>query len=333
MTSTGGATRVPFAEAGAAMRATLLEANAAGLTVRQHRTLAAVLAYTGTYSRLSDRVWLDQVAAFAHGVTEAKPWMRGKVREDLVVLEAAGLIVRKAPRGRPPAGASGPAYLVGIHPAPEKVTPVPGPIETESHPESGVSSNGESHPDPVEKSPRSRVESHPAVRPPTEKVSEETTEEREGQGGSVVVLFPDAVMPNGTHPPAGPSSSIQETTKRLTARITKRARLDPGEIEDTIAVLRTRWSWKGDDPVSEWLDILDRFEPGARWEWPKEAVQAFEKWQGWSDPDEYRRFRMSQQRDDNPTAAPSRPAIRCSVCNDLPLAEPCIACHPEAATP
>jgi hypothetical protein len=166
--------RATYAEAGAAMRATLFAANAADLTVRQHRTLNAVLAFTGSYSKLTDKVYLAQIAAFSYGVEEAKAWQCEKARKDLVALAAAGLIVRQARRGRPPAGTEGPAYVIGMAP---KGSPIPARHLEEMQPDCGLTFDREMQPDPGptsgEKSSPILSEIQPAPGGPTEKVFEE----------------------------------------------------------------------------------------------------------------------------------------------------------------
>lgn len=172
--------RVDYAEAGKAARAVLLAANGAGLTARQLRTLNAVMAHTALYSRVEDRVYLAQLAAFSYGVQHAEPWMLKKVREDLAALRDRVPIVTAPPRGRPPLGHEGPAYRIALDP-PESV-PDPGVhLSAESVPDPGP----EVTPDPVRNAPRSRTEMHPEIGgemhpeigPPTEKVSEEPSEE------------------------------------------------------------------------------------------------------------------------------------------------------------
>lgn len=62
--------RARFADAGEATRSTLSRAAAASppLNQREWRVLAAVLQLTTTYSKLTDRVWQEQVAAAAGGL-------------------------------------------------------------------------------------------------------------------------------------------------------------------------------------------------------------------------------------------------------------------------
>lgn len=180
-----GRGRVDFTQAGRAGRAVLFAANRAELTVRQHRVLSAVVAFTALYSRVEDRVYLAQIAAFAHGVERALDWQVKKTRETLGELEGLGLIVKVPPRGRPPLGHEGPAYWIALG------TP-------EMHPALGVTSSPESDPvpgskvtpPPDRKAPRPRAEKHPghggemhpAPGPPTEKTSEEAPEEPAEEG-------------------------------------------------------------------------------------------------------------------------------------------------------
>jgi hypothetical protein len=185
--------RVGFAEAGARGRSVAFAANGSGLAVREHRTLLAVLSLTAFYSRTEDRVYLAQVAAIAFGVERAEGWHLKRTRESLRVLEDHGLIRTRPPRGRPPAGTAGPAYLIAL---PELAESDPGSgvhFPEESDPGPGVSFAPESDPDPgpkvtpdpVRKGPRSRSESDPGSRvesdpgsgPPTGKSSGKTPEE------------------------------------------------------------------------------------------------------------------------------------------------------------
>jgi hypothetical protein len=164
-----------YAAACQAARDVLRRANGLELTRRQYRTLNAVIAYTALYSRVCDRVWLDQVAAFAYGVDEARPWMREKIRKDLVVLADKGLITRRAPWGRPPADSSGPAYTIGLR-RPESQPDGGLPFEPESQPDGGLPFEPESQPNHVGKPAQSRSESQPDSGGPTEKVTEEVPE-------------------------------------------------------------------------------------------------------------------------------------------------------------
>lgn len=176
--------RVAYRTAGAVGRAVLLAANCLELTGRQYRVLSAVIAFTALYSRTADRVYLAQVAAFAHGVDHAEPWQINRTREALAELEKLGLVARRPPRGRPPAGAEGPAYWIALR-QPEK-GPGPGPTSTpEKHlapevtfsPEKHLVPGAKSTSPPGVKAPRSWREKHLACGGPTEKVSEETPEE------------------------------------------------------------------------------------------------------------------------------------------------------------
>lgn len=189
--------RSDYAVVSSTARQVLLAANAADLTGRQHRILNAVIAYTALYSRLEDRVYLAQIAAFAHGVEHAEPWMLKKTRETLAELVSLGLVHTRAPRGRPPLGLAGPAYLVGL--TRQEKDPAAGVHSQEkSDPAAGVRSEAESDPacgpkvtPPADrKGPRVRTESDPAAGgesdpaagPPTEETSEETPEESAEEG-------------------------------------------------------------------------------------------------------------------------------------------------------
>jgi hypothetical protein len=102
------------------MRKVLARATVAKLTARQWRVLAAVVAYTGTYSKVEDDVYLRVLAAFVFGVqpNEARPWQLDKVGRELGVLANRGLVLLASPprRGRPP-GARGPRYRLGLNPS------------------------------------------------------------------------------------------------------------------------------------------------------------------------------------------------------------------------
>jgi hypothetical protein len=193
--------RDPYAKVGAAMRDTIRRANAARLTVLQHRVLAAVLALTAGFSRIEDRVWLDQVCALAYGVEESQEWMRKKVSKALRLLEAAGLIVRRAPRGRPPGG-RGPAYVVGLH-TPEK-GPDPGPTSEETGPDPGpTSERGKGARSWSEKGPDPGPKRGPGSGGPTEKASEKKTEG----------VVPGPVSGNGTSSAATAAPAPQQSTQ------------------------------------------------------------------------------------------------------------------------
>jgi hypothetical protein len=235
--------RVPYAEVGAAMRATLLKANGAGLTVRQHRTLGAVLALTGTYSRLTDRVWLAELAAFAHGVELAEPWMLEHVGKDLVALESAGVpIVRHSPRGRPPTGSSGPAYLVGIHPA-------------ESRPDSRPDSERESRPDLDGNPATPMVESRPDLSPPTEKTPEKAPEK------------------NDAPPSSDALPGFDDTTKRPA----KAGRRDPARVAAE-RIVKDWWERQDPKPQQPWVAVVKVIAKALRAGWTEpELRQALEE--------------------------------------------------------
>lgn len=151
--------REPVAAAKAA-RSVLFRASSQKLTVRQHRVLAAVIAYTALYNRRSDRVFLAQLASFAFGVEQAAPWQLKRTAEALRELSRLGLVESTPPRGRPP-GLSGPAYAIRL-------------IETD--PNLGATSTEKSTPILVRKAPRSWSETDPAPGGPTEEVPEEIPE-------------------------------------------------------------------------------------------------------------------------------------------------------------
>ena len=128
---------------GAAMREAIFAANRGKLSLRQHRTFLAVLALTASYTKLQDRTYLAEVAKIAWGVREAEDWQIRKTSEDLRALDAAGVIEREAPRGRP--NKSGP---------PRYGVAIPWPfVWVETHPDFGSLTNG--------KAPRNRSDKHP----------------------------------------------------------------------------------------------------------------------------------------------------------------------------
>lgn len=172
--------RVDYAEAASAGRAVLFAANRMALNDRQHRVLSAVIALTALYSRVEDRVYLAQIAAFAHGVEDAPTWMLKRTREALVELGKRGLVVTLPPRGRPPSGHQGPAYWIALG------TPIedPGtevlyearkgpPLKSESDPGTGP----EQTPAPVQNRPPSRSRTDLGTGPPALKASEQAPEE------------------------------------------------------------------------------------------------------------------------------------------------------------
>jgi hypothetical protein len=89
------------------------------LSGRQWRVLNAVLAFTASYSKLGDRVYLGQLASVVYGVERATRAQTVNVGRELAVLAERGLIERKAPRR----GAKGvdprPDYFVGIAARPD----------------------------------------------------------------------------------------------------------------------------------------------------------------------------------------------------------------------
>ncbi len=171
-----------YSVAAAAGRESLRRAAVVGLTVRQYRVLCAVVSLTALYSRLRDRVYLAQVAAFAYGVEEAKPWMLKKTREALNELDDFGLVVHVAPKGRPNTSTGSPQYLIGV----PTTDPDPGVTSEESDPDSGASSEQKVTPSPDQNGPRPRTETDPAPGPPTEKTSEKTSATAAAAGNSGV---------------------------------------------------------------------------------------------------------------------------------------------------
>lgn len=172
--------RVPYQVAGQVARGVLRRAAGAGLTTKEHRVLEAVVAHTALYSRLWDRVYLAQLAAHAHGVDEAERWMLEKTRLALKRLADEGLVTCQPPRGRPPAGSKGPAYLVVL--VPQEHHPSTGGLSEDDEPETppvdGWTSDRETPPDPVRNTTRSRMETPPVGGGPTEKTFREDSREQ-----------------------------------------------------------------------------------------------------------------------------------------------------------
>ncbi|MDP2292976.1 MAG: hypothetical protein Q8M22_17475, partial [Actinomycetota bacterium] len=171
--------RIDFAKAGELTRRALFGANrharTGDLSPFDHRVLTAVVAFTGTYSRRGDRVYVAQLAAFAYGIDHVEPWQVEKTRKALIRLAKLDLIERRAPIGRPNEGTAGPAYWVALMPERQPET---GPTSDEERqpelgptfsPESGAEASQKVGPKPAGKAARSQPERQPDARPPTEK--------------------------------------------------------------------------------------------------------------------------------------------------------------------
>jgi hypothetical protein len=89
------------------------------LSGRQWRVLSAVLALTASYSKLSDRIYLGQLASVVYGVERATRSQTVNVGRELAVLADRGLIDRKAPRRGAKGVDSRPDYFVGIAARPD----------------------------------------------------------------------------------------------------------------------------------------------------------------------------------------------------------------------
>ena len=168
-------TRDRYADAAATARGVLERAARTKLSTKEHRVLEAVIARTALYSRLGDRCYLAQIAAHAHGVDRAEKWMLEKTRLALVALRDAGLIDYRPPKGRPP-GDAGPSYYVELV-GTAKDHPATGGDTEGTPPAVGWTSEGETPPDPVENTTRSRMETPPAGGGPREKTSEKAREQ------------------------------------------------------------------------------------------------------------------------------------------------------------
>lgn len=167
------ADRVSFVEAATAARDVLRRAAGESLGPRQYRVLCAVVALTALYSKLHDRVYLAQVAAFAFGVTEAEDWMLKKTRETLLELAELGLVESRAPRGRPNVSDGAPRYFVAI--TPSETDPTAGSDTEETNPTPGSDSEEKRTPPWVGNRPHGGSETDPATGTPTGESSGETS--------------------------------------------------------------------------------------------------------------------------------------------------------------
>lgn len=227
-------TRAPFPEAGAALRLAASSACAAHLSTRQYRTLLAVLALTASWSRVEDDLSLGQIAQVHFGVEHTERWQRRKVREDLVALEARGIITMAASgTGRPRAGAFH-TYRIDL-----KRAPTLGSVPPETHPDPGAPFDSETHPDPGARSdetcpgignetcPGISNETCPGIRDPSEKGSRGGAEE------------------------APPPPTVDQVTHRAVALLHR-----PTTPEDRRSI--TAWiSTHGIEPSTAALDALE----------------------------------------------------------------------------
>jgi len=148
---------------GSAVRQVVATANSQRLTVRQHRTILAVLSLTASWSKLEDTTYLAEVAKLAWGVPYAHDWQLRKTSEDLRALDAAGVIEREAPKGRP-STSTPPRYRI-VLPWPTELTPGSGSEKNQSTPSS------------VGNAPRVRSETGPGSGTPPSSSPSRSTEE------------------------------------------------------------------------------------------------------------------------------------------------------------
>lgn len=239
--------RVPYAVAAGFARAALRRAATMRLSTKDHRVLEAVIAQTALYSRLWDRCYLAELAAHAHGVEWAEPWMLEKTRKSLVRLREAGLIFVVPPRGRP-AGGTGPAYFVGLT-SPDYSPDAGCDTGEEDSPDAGCDPMG-SQPDPVENPARSRPGTQPGAGGPTEKKSEKKSEERARRGDDVLVALLAGDVP---------------ALRRL--RVVQRG--DDDELDELLATLVTEAD--GDlELLHAAYELLLAAAPAATFVWPRD---------------------------------------------------------------
>lgn len=167
--------RDSFADVGAAMRQAIDRALESGLGPRQWRTFVAVLKYTGTWSKLADRLYLAVLAADVFGVDEPTRHQLDKVGKDLAALAAAGIIERDPPkRGRPSKQSGGPGYRVAL-PAAE-IRPRTAGLSTQNAASPGRNTAEKCGHGGTEMRPPTNRNAAASGRP-TEEVSEKTSEE------------------------------------------------------------------------------------------------------------------------------------------------------------
>lgn len=107
--------RDAYVVVGAAMRRSIRRAAKANLGPRQLVTLLAVFEMTASYSKLTDRLYLAQLAEVVFDTPEPNAKQVKRVGEDLRSLAEAGIIDREPPKpGRPGRNSGGASYRVGL---------------------------------------------------------------------------------------------------------------------------------------------------------------------------------------------------------------------------
>jgi hypothetical protein len=94
--------RVPYRDAGDAIRATLRAAMRADLAPLEHRVVEAAVVLIGTYSRTCDEIGTRQIAAEVYGVDrdDVTGYQRRRVSNALVTVARAGVLEYRPGRGR-----------------------------------------------------------------------------------------------------------------------------------------------------------------------------------------------------------------------------------------
>jgi hypothetical protein len=165
--------RDDYCDAGAALRASI-EPALEHIRSRETRVLLAVYWLTASYSRLTDRVYLAQVAAVARisGDSEANRYRH--TRRALNVWARRGVIRWVPARGR------GRQSCLSLSPNGAKNLPL---LAVVPDPKKGADRSSKRGPIEARKGGRSESEKGASSGPPTEKYSEKTPEEDVGRGG------------------------------------------------------------------------------------------------------------------------------------------------------
>jgi hypothetical protein len=222
---------------GAAMRSSIELACRAQLTVRQHRTFLAALAFTASWSRLEDDVYLAQLAAVVYGSDDVQRWQCRKVADDLRALRAAGVLHSRAPIGRPRDEGPRPRYRVGLRSAPD-----PGSTSGQEVPPISGADCGESAPDHgAKRAPTPGAKVPPPVGAPTEKFSEKSSEGEGVESRGVVerlVVLAEAPKASDRKNIAGCVGLVDEADALAVVEQLERT-VPPGSVP--WFRLRTRW--------------------------------------------------------------------------------------------
>jgi hypothetical protein len=254
--------RASYAEAGAAMRQAIDRALAASLGPRQWAVVAVVLELTASYSKLSDDLYLAEIAARVFRTDEPTTWQVKRISADLKDLAAAGIIEREPPRiGRPAAG--GPRYRV--------VLPAAGKGAADGSLSGAKGTKGSS--ERAEREQRARVKGAASARKGSSQRGSyrEGTEESSEKNARRTSSQQLALMPNGDHPQAGDTTLpvVEQLCNRLADSIEQRGSKRPTVTRAWCTDMDRLLRIDGRDPddvvwVIDWL-TAGRDEVAAFW--------------------------------------------------------------------